>query len=623
MHTTLAENKPPDETRLPLGAGRKLTAVQQTLLWGLLQADSGCPSRALLTEMAQRGEPISVSVRQINRLRVKWGLNRRQGRPRTSSSGETPLPRREGGTVVERLSLVGVHLFADWIEQEAGWDLVLSLLKQAIDAYQRTHPAADFPLLHHREETLLRRFQALFFAPLLGIEHLTEFDVKEHPLPTLLGGGYQSSTLSQFLGQLERIEAAEALRPALLPETAGPISYVDGHMIAFWSRVSMHKGKITMLGRIMAGSQAVIAHNEEGQALWVEYYPPDRPLSQVIVAYCQQVWMATGIAVFVIDRAVNSVAMAVAFTRQGWGLLSMLDDNEHKGLSSFEATVVGTDDEGNPVYQGRWKEPREADPRRFVLVESVERLSVYWGTPPLEKSVAPIEWPRLYRQRSEIQENGFRRMIDHGALNTNYGRKKQFGPDRHQQRAQEKLHQALAGAQAKVEKKEDRVHRQQEKVAESTQKGHTTRLHQRQRTLAVEEEALKMARQQHEKLAQQVETLGPSQQRADRDFRKQRIMTLRTLLLENGLLAFLVGLGKTLQEKLCLESLLKILFERSGIRLETDSEIRYWVNTAGLSSPYQRQLAQIVEGLNTMSLRRRGKPIRVQLKHLPDGPRGP
>jgi len=617
MHTAPAENKQPDAPRLPLGAGRKITAIQQTLLWGLLQADSGCPSRVLLDQLAQGGERLSVSVRQLNRLRVKWGLNRGKGRPRQPASDEAAPPRSEGGAVVESLSFVGVHLFSDWMTQQAGWDRVLSLLKQAIEAYQRIHPEEDFALLHHRESTLLRRFQALFLAPLLGIEQLTQFDVKEHPLPTLLGGGYQSSTLTQFLGQLERIDAAEALRAALIPEEAGSISYVDGHMIAFWSRVSMHKGKITMLGRIMTGSQAVIAHNEEGQALWSEYYPPDLPLSGVIVEYCQQVSMATGIELFVIDRAVNSVAMAGAFTHEGWGLLSMLNENEHKGLSSFDTTRLGTDEEGSPVYRGTWKEPRPEDPRCFVLVESIERILVYWGTPRLEKSVEPIQWPRLYRQRTEIQENRFKRMIDHGALNTNYGRKKQIGPDRHQQRAQEKLQKALVGAQVKVDKKEDRVQRQHAKVTESTRKGHTTRLHQRQRTLAVEEEALKTARQKHEKLAQQTQALGPPRQRADRDFRKQRIMTLRTLLLENTLLAFLVGLGGMLHEKLGLEGLLKILFERSGVRLETDYEIRYWVNTVGLSIPYQRRLAQIVEGLNAMHLRRRGKPIRVQLREAP------
>lgn len=104
----------------------------------------------------------------------------------------------------------------------------------------------------------------------------------------------------------------------------------------------MHKGKITMLGRLMAGSQAVIAHDDAGQALFVAYYPPDIHVSQVIVAYCQRVARATGRAVFVIDRAVNSVALAKAFDEQGLGLLCMLDDNEPAGLESFEATSVET-----------------------------------------------------------------------------------------------------------------------------------------------------------------------------------------------------------------------------------------------------------------------------------------
>ncbi len=62
-----------------------------------------------------------------------------------------------------------------------------------------------FALLHHRESTIFHRFQALFFAPLLGIDRLSEFDTREHPLQTLIGQRYQSSTLRQFLGQLERV----------------------------------------------------------------------------------------------------------------------------------------------------------------------------------------------------------------------------------------------------------------------------------------------------------------------------------------------------------------------------------------------------------------------------------
>src|SRR5438445_2714473 len=107
--------------------------------------------------------------------------------------------------------------------------------------------------------------------------------------------------------------------PVLGADKAGQMIYVDGHMIAYGSRRAMHKGKITMLGRIMAGSQAVIAHDETGQALFVASYPPDLHLSQIMMVSCQPGGAASGSPLFLIDRAVNAVAMARAFDEQGWG----------------------------------------------------------------------------------------------------------------------------------------------------------------------------------------------------------------------------------------------------------------------------------------------------------------
>jgi hypothetical protein len=302
-------------------------------------------------------------------------------------------------------------------------------------------------------------------------------------------------------------------------------------MIAYWSRVSMHKGKITMLGRIMAGSQAVIAHNEAGHALFVTYYPPDIPVSQVIVAYCHQVALATGTALFVIDRAVNAVAIACAFDNQGLGLLSMLDDNEHAGLDSFEATEVDTREDGTRVYSGAWKVPRPNDPRHFVIVKPAEgKTLVYWGTPQVKATLETTVWPRVYLERNAIQEHSFKRMIDHGALNTNYGRKTIVGPDRHQQRAREHLAQALEVAQRRAAKKAEALKAKQDQVAESESKGHGKRLAQRQHALAGLEKEWYDAQHKHDHLAEQANALGSPRQRADRDFRKQTIMTVRTLL---------------------------------------------------------------------------------------------
>jgi hypothetical protein len=618
MSIALCKPTRPEDASPAFETGRKLGIVEMALMWKVLHEDPQCPSRVVLEKVAQRQVPMAVSVRHLNRLRAKWNLNRRKGRP-----GHPALshPVCAGAALVQitpHLSFVGVHLFAHWLDQQETFTSVVARLQQAVEAYKHTYPDDDFALLHHREQTLLRRLQALFFAPLLGIETLTGFDTHEHPLPTLLGRGYHSATLSQFLGQLERINAAEALRPALMPDTVSPMTYVDGHMIAYWSRRSMHKGKITMLGRIMAGSQAVIAHNEAGQALFVAYYPPDLHLSQVIVAYCQQVALATGSTLFVIDRAVNAVAVARAFDAQGLGLLCMLDDNEHDGLDSFETTEVRTLEDGTKVYSGDWQVPRPDDPRHFVIVEPAEgKTLVYWGTPQAKAAVAALEWPRLYRERNEIQENGFKRMIDHGALNTNYGRKTIVGPDRHQQRAREQLDQSLAAAQQRVRKKAEAVQAQQTKVAESAAKGHGKRLAQRQRALAGLAQELQAVQHHQAQLAAQATALGPPRERADRDFRKQTIMTIRTLLLENALTSFMAVLFGLLTMKMSLDCLLKILFERSGARVVTDSQVIYWVNTAGLSGPYHRRLVEIVAGLCAMDLRYQGKPVQVRLKATP------
>ena len=71
-----------------------------------------------------------------------------------------------------------------------------------------------------------------------------------------------------------------------------------------------------------------------------------------------------------------------------------------------------------------------------------------------------------------------------------------------------------------------------------------------------------------------------------------------------------------LQTKVSLDCIVRILFERSGARMEMPSQVVYWVNTAGLSLAYRRLLTEVVDGLGGMDLRRQGKLIRVCLKDM-------
>src|SRR5712692_59843 len=611
-----AERSTAGDTSPAFGDGRKISAVAQALLWDELRGDPPRPSRPVMERMAARQVPLRIGVRQVNRWRVRWQCSHRKGRPRKVAGVTMPVAAGAPATVAS-LTHVGVHVWAAGLDQQAVIAAVVVRLQAVITAYKEQHPGEDFPLLHHKPETLQRRLSALLYAPLLGVGKLTEFDVCETPLPTLVGRGYQSSTLNQFLGQLERIAAGPTLMAALVPVEAGQIAYIDGHMIAYWATVAMHKGKITMLGRIMAGTNAVIAHNEAGLALCVEPHPPDVRMPHMILEYCEWIVQVTSIRFFVIDREINSLAMAAAFAARNWGLLSMLDKNEYEGLASWTTTRIGELADGRPVYSGQWKVPRADDVREFVLVDTGARVLAYWGTPKFKEAFDPVQWPELYRARTAVQEHSFKRMIEHGALNCNYGTKKVLGPDRHQRRARQVLEEAQAAAQHKVGKKAAAVQAQAEKIIQSQSQGHTRRLAQSEEALGRAQAALEKATHKAAALAEQVAALGPAAARADRDMRKQTIMTVRTLLLENMLRLFIAALGGVLAEPISLESILALLFARSGLRGETAHAIIYWVNTAGLSAGNERKLAAIAQGLIALNLTCRGKPIHVRLRKAP------
>jgi hypothetical protein len=159
-----------------------------------------------------------------------------------------------------------------------------------------------------------------------------------------------------------------------------------------------------------------------------------------------------------------------------------------------------------------------------------DKTLVYWGTPKVEDAVETNQWPRVYRARNERQAPRCKRMNDHGALTTNDGRKKIVGPDRQQQRQREQRAQSLEAAHQRVDKKAEALKAHQGKIAEAESKGHGKRLEQRQRALVVVEKALKDAQHHHAKRTEHASAIGPPQERADRDCRKQTMMTCRTLL---------------------------------------------------------------------------------------------
>jgi len=55
-----------------------------------------------------------------------------------------------------------------------------------------------------------------------------------------------------------------------------------------------------------------------------------------------------------------------------------------------------------------------------------------------------------------------------------------------------------------------------------------------------------------------------------------------------------------------LDCLVRILFECSGARMETPSQVVYWVNTAGVSLAYRRLLTGCDRAIPTFTVEHRG-----------------
>ena len=315
MHLAPSQCTLTEDAHPPFGVGRKLSDIDKALRWTLLHDDPECPTRALLDKVAYMQRTLAVSVRHLHRLRATWQRHRRKGRPRPVAGSPAA-----GGALVQvtpHLSSVGVHLLAPWLDQQEACEPVVARRQPAIAAQKSAPPADNFALWPHRGQTRRRRCAALFVAPLFGLEPLTACDTHAPPLQTLRGRGSHRTTLRPLLGQRERLAAAAALQPALVPDKTSRITSVDGHLRASWSRTAMHQGTSTRRGRMMAGSHAVIAPDDTGPAVGVASPPPAIHVSQVLVASGQQAAWATGSALLVMARAVTSLALAWAFAPQG------------------------------------------------------------------------------------------------------------------------------------------------------------------------------------------------------------------------------------------------------------------------------------------------------------------
>ena len=211
---------------------------------------------------------------------------------------------------------------------------------------------------------------------------------------------------------------------------------------------------------------------------------------------------------------------------------------------------MDTLEDGTKVYSGPWKEPRPDDPRHFVIVAPAEgKTLVYWGTPKVKDDLGgdrvATGVPRAQRDTgTQLQAHDRPWRAQYQLWPQEDCRSRPASATQRESNSSSRWRRPSSGSTRRPR----RSRRNRTKVAESASKGHGKRLEQRQRALVVLATGVARTPSTNKpNWLSKSPALGPPGERADRDFRKQTIMTIRTLLLENALMAFMAALLGTLQ----------------------------------------------------------------------------
>jgi len=145
---------------------------------------------------------------------------------------------------------------------------------------------ASMGLFSLSRESIMRYTLALFSLPLVTANgKIRSVDnPRGNALKYLCGFNYKASTLDKHLSELKYLQISNELIEATAkfwidfwgrrnkPDSVFACYYIDGNTKALWSSKSCHKGKVTMLGRVMNCLEQVFIHDGQGHPIYFQTF---------------------------------------------------------------------------------------------------------------------------------------------------------------------------------------------------------------------------------------------------------------------------------------------------------------------------------------------------------------
>jgi len=202
-------------------------------------------------------------------------------------------------------------------------------------------------------ESLMRHTLALFSLPIVTSNGKVRSvdNPRGNALEYLCGFNYKASTLDMHIRDLKYLQISN-----LLIETTAKFwidfwnsrtkfdnifacYYIDGNTKALWSSKPCHKGKVTMLGRVMNCLEQVFIHDGKGHPLYFQTFNGHADFGKNALKMVDQISeylekntdLGNQFAVnriLIMDAAGNGVSTLREMTKSGYNFITMLDSNQ-------------------------------------------------------------------------------------------------------------------------------------------------------------------------------------------------------------------------------------------------------------------------------------------------------
>jgi len=157
---------------------------------------------------------------------------------------------------------------------------------QSLDEKIDRKRLGSMEIFTHSRSTTMRYVAALFSLPFVTMNgRIRSVDnPRGNALQYLCGYNYKSATLTKYLSELKYLQMADELIATTArfwidfwsrrntSETMFACYYIDGNMKALWSSKPCHKGKVTMLGRVMNCLEQVFIHDGYGHPIYFQTF---------------------------------------------------------------------------------------------------------------------------------------------------------------------------------------------------------------------------------------------------------------------------------------------------------------------------------------------------------------